>query len=287
MIQVAFWSSFHGQPGTTANAIATSMYTAMNYKLKVLLTHSQYAKSSMESAFVTDNEEESLIKFNDFGIDSLERLARAGKLSSGDFYNYTKNIIPKRLDLLTGSTKLKKELFNNIYDTIIEIFRYARECYDIVFVDVNSGNKDKITEKVLDDSDIIVVSLNQNEKILKSFFEKKDWIDALDKKKIVLVLGRYDLNSKCSVKYVRSTYGWKDEIYTVPYVTSFMDCCNNHNVKEFFYANNSTAKHDEANFFMEEVQRLANRILDLSNIEIVDKEPIEKKSLIRTIFNVG
>ncbi|WP_061311254.1 hypothetical protein [Clostridium botulinum] len=283
MAQVAFWSPFHGQTGTTSNAISTAINIALNYKEKVLLTHMQYLKSSMESCFQKYDEGD-LTKFDDVGIDSLERLVKAGKLSSEDFSNYTKVLVPNRLDILTGSTKLKKELFDNIYDSIIDIFDCANECYDLIFVDVNSGNRDKITEKVLEQSDIIVINLNQNEKILKSFFSKKDWLDVFDRKKLIVNLGRYDPASKCSAKYIKNNYGWKDEIYTVPYLIPFMDSCNNHEVLKFFYGNNNTQKNDYTHFFMSEVNRLSQRLLEMANIDNLNYKPVEKRSIFSSIF---
>ncbi len=281
-MQIAFWGNYHGQAGVTSNTIATAIYIAMNYDFKILLTHTQYSKSNMESAFFSDNENKSSINFDDIGIDSIERLCKSGKLVSNEFSSYTKTLIDNRLDILTGSNKCKKELFEDMSNSIVKVLKCANEAYDLVLIDLNSGMENVITNKVLEQSDIIVVNLSQNERVIREYFNKKEWNEALEDKKTIIVLGRYDFDSKCSSKYVKKVYKYKDDIYCIPYSSEFMDSNNNHNVLSFFLSNRKAKSNSNNYLFFKEIEMLTNNILENINTNIKDLEkPIEDRGILR------
>jgi len=287
-MQIAFWSNYHGQAGVTSNTIATAIYIAMNYELKVLLTHTQYTMSNMESAF--ENGINDSIIFDDIGIDAIQRLSKSRKLNSNEFDSYTKTLIDNRLDILIGSSKSKKEIFeDNISNNISDILHYATKQYDLVMVDVNSGIKDQITAKVLEQSDIIIINLSQNEKVIGDYFNMVENKALTDKKKII-VLGRYDFNSKCSCKYVKKTYKCKEDIYCVPYSSEFMDSNNNHNVLKFFLSNRKVKSNSDNYSFFKQIEMLSNNILENIN---VDAERLQKQieqqgvlGQVKSLFNL-
>lgn len=285
---VASYSYFHGQTNTTANVMCPAVNAALRYNIKVLLAHSQQQKGSMESAFFTKEKMESLTSiYSDHGIDALERRSNANLLKREDFKKYCIEKVPKRLDILTGTTKISKEAFENerTVSSILNILCCAREAYDLVFVDVNSGVHSILTDKILDISDSVIINLNQNEKVLRDYFNSEIWhYDFKDKHKI-LVLGRYDPRSKYSVRYIKNTFNYEGEIYTIPYSVNFMDAHNDHQVIEFFMANSDCSKNDENYFFMKEVDKLANHILKLEKEENIKEQPLytPKKGLIRKL----
>lgn len=281
-MQIAFWSNYHGQAGVTSNTIATAIYIAMNYDFKILLTHTQYSKSNMESAFFSDSENKSSINFDDIGIDSIERLCKSGKLSSNEFSSYTKTLIDNRLDILTGSSKCKKELFEDMSNSIIKILNCANEAYDLVLVDLNSGIENDITNKVLKQSDIIIVNLSQNERVIREYFNKKELNEVLKGKKTIIALGRYDFNSKCSSKYVKKIYNYKDDIYCIPHSSEFMDSNNNHSVLNFFLSNRKVKSNSSNYLFFKEIEMLSHNILENINTDIENLEkPMEDHGILR------
>lgn len=289
-MHVAFWSNFHGR-GTTSNCIATALNFSLNYNARSLIMHTQYIRSTLESAFYSDNAlgEENILKFSDTGIDSLERLIKAGKLTAEDFSSYCNNIVEKRLDILTGSKKTSREIYSSaIGDTISNLLKSANAYYDAVFVDINSGMEDKITQKVIKEADILIVNLEQNEYMIKDFFE--NYYPKFRNKKMLLVISKYDDKSKCSKKYINFNYDYTDDIFAVPYSVNFLDAMNDHSVKKFFYANNKCVNKEVNSQFFREVSLISDRIFELSNFSDIKRASIGSNNvstLVKNIFKVG
>lgn len=273
-MKIAFFSTWHGR-GTTTNSIVTAINLAINYNAKILLTHSQYTRSSMEHAFMIEDKHESdnILNFNDIGIDSIERLVKSRQLKSEDFSDYTLSFIENRLELLVGSKKSNINLFSEDIDrTILDILNKADKHYDFTIIDVNSGYEDVITNKIIRDCDLIVYNVDQNEKIIKDFFRKD--INKLDKKKLLILLSRYDENIKCSAGFINNNFKWKDEIYKINYSTRLIDFINNHSIIKFFYACNR--KEDK---FFKNLNLLSQRIVDSKESNIFKFE-LQKHSLL-------
>lgn len=285
-MQIAFWGNYHGQAGITSNTIATAITIAMNYNLKILLTHTQYSMSNMETAFLSGNESD-ITNFDDVGIDAIERLSKSGKISSSEFSSYTKTLIDNRLDLLTGSTKSQEELFKDMSNSIISILDYANKAYDLVLIDVNSGVHNTVTNKVLEQSDIIIVNLSQNEKVISDYFNERDLNKALEGKKTIIVLGRYDFNSKCSCKYVKSVYKNKEEVYCIPYSSEFMDSNNNHNVLKFFLSNQNVKETNINYVFFKEIEKLSLKIVESLNLDSESlQKPLQQQGILRQVKSI-
>lgn len=270
-MQIAYWSNFHGQTGTTSNAIATAVNLAMKYNVKVLLSSIQYEKSNMDNAFF--NKEE--LSERESGLDAIERVARTKDLDRNNFSVYTTSLIENRLDLITSSSRVSYELFKKINDSIKDILYSANKAYDFVFIDVNSGMKDEVTKTVLKESDIIVVNLSQNEKVIGDFFTKdKQELEELTSGKKIINIGNYDFKSKCSKKYISKVYKCNDEIFCTPYVTDFKDAINNHKAINYFMVNRNMD-----NAFFEEIDKISERLMIMNekDLEIL-KDPVRKQT---------
>ncbi|MCH4200142.1 MAG: hypothetical protein LKF87_12315 [Clostridium tyrobutyricum] len=287
-MKIAFFSTWHGR-GTTTNAIITAINLAINYNAKVLLTHSQYMRSNLEDAFIQDkNNQENILNFNDTGIDSIERLVKSRQIQAEDFPNYSISVIDNRLDLLPGSKKSNIDLFSkDIEKSILDILNKANQYYDFTIIDVNSGIGNTLTKKIIDDCDLIVYCIDQSEKNLKNFFEKD--IKEINKD-LVILLSRYDENSKCSTEYVKSNFKWHDEIYSINYSTRLMDNMNNHSILKFFYSCNR----EEDEFFLK-LNSLCERVVEITknkdNANITELQ-LENQSLfslkkLKELFKLG
>lgn len=225
---IACWSPWHGR-GNTANAIAVATQFSMLKKAKIAITHSQFDRVNMECAFLNGKESDDILKMTDVGIDSLERALQTGKLTSNDFKTYCTKI-NEHLYFLPGSKKINKGLFtNSVGDKIKQICKYAKESNDLVFLDVSSGN-DETAHKVLDMADIILVTLDQTNTVCEEFF--KNEYPYYTEKKVIILLGRYDLDSIYTTDYVTKAY--KVSTYGIPQLADYLDAINNHRVAKFF-----------------------------------------------------
>src|SRR5690606_31316759 len=143
--------------------------------------------SNMENAFF-NQEEDRILDFEDTGIDAMVRLIKTGQLNAEDIHNYSKTFLNERLDLLTGSTSPIR--LPNEAKYMPSIFNVAKDHYNFIFVDVSSGLQSEVTKEILNIADLIVVNLNQNKKVLNSYFSNLK--NLFENKDTAILLGRYD-----------------------------------------------------------------------------------------------
>lgn len=281
MRSVTFWSPVHGQASTTSNALATAFVAAIQLEQKTLLTHTHYTRSTLEASLMKNLPVSTQI-YDDLGLDALARLAKSNRLKTSSIPDYTHTLLKRRLDLLTGTTKKDPTLFENMSEVIPTVFELARKEYDLTIIDAHSGSRDQVSNKAMQQADLIVVNLTQNISVLDRFFNKEDWHESLNSKPYIIVLSQYDEQSRYSVKNIQRKYKHKGKIYTVPYNSQFRDSCNDGDARDFFLRNAMMKKTPKSNF-ISEVTRLSKAIMT----ESVDIQKNESKSLLMKIKGVS
>lgn len=268
-MQVAFWSNYH-QTGTTYGTAAVATVTALEYRLKTLVTHNHFRKSGLETTFLDRSYLRStLTDFSDAGIDALSRFIKFNKVDKDNISNYTTTLLKKRLDLLIGTTSTNETLYyKDFNDAIDTILLSAQEYYDLIFIDVASGDNE-LASKLFEHSDLIVVNLSQNYNVLEDYF--KNHSDKIGKS--VFLIGRYDRSSRYNVKMLRRKYRLRDhDIATIPYNIEFADCCSEGRIVDFFMKNLKAGKDDVNFFFIQEVRKTAELILKKLEIDTALKK---------------
>jgi len=255
-IIVSFWSPFHGQCGQTFNAVSLATYLATNYNLKILIMHSQQEKNNLESAFFERKSSLDELLFDESGIDAIDRLAVTRQLNTESFKDYTKNLLKDRLDVLVGTNKKSETSYKNMATTMPYILACAKKVYDIVIVDINSGDQFEITKKVTEVSDITVINLNQNIELLKSHFSKNNY-DLNIKNKIYL-LGNYEKKSLYNKKLIARMFNL-EKMFAIYRNPLLMDFYNKNDVIRYFMTN-FPEDTDDYEFLME-LKRLSEEII--------------------------
>lgn len=269
IVRIAFWSNVHGQTATTSNLVAISLMTAMEYRLKVLLAHNHFEKSTLESSLLDrgylDNEQAEL---SEHGIDALARFIKSNNLDKDNISNYTTSILSKKLELIMGTSHTNRDLYmTDLNNVMHQILDRTQAFYDVIFVDVSSGNNE-LSSKILENSDFIVVNLSQNINVIDDFFKSFKG----DLGKCIFVIGRYDANSKFNKKNVMRKYGIKRNLCVVPYNIEFSDACSEGRGVDFILKN-LRASRDDVNFgFMEEVRNSVKLILTVAGVDVATKK---------------
>ncbi|OAB44538.1 hypothetical protein [Paenibacillus glacialis] len=264
MGQIAFWSPVGGQAGITANMSAVATVISIEYMTKTLISHTQWENPVLESTFIRDKViGEGDMNYSTSGIDALERLVRSKKLTPELVRDFTIPILTNRLDLMTGTTKPD----GSISDVVNRIFDAAKQFYDVSLIDVENGLDNSLTNAVLQNSDVIVVNLNQNLSVLQKFFRGSEFNEVLKDQEYIIVLGQYDRNSKYNVGNIKRTFKCDKPMYTIPHNTGFMDAINDATVVEFFLKNKNIRSGNDNYHFIEEVRGFAKGILSASGID--------------------
>lgn len=268
-MQVSFWSNYH-QTGTTCNLIATATNVALEYRMKVLIAHNHFDKSALETSFL-DREyvEKELSNLNDVGVDALSNFIKFNKVSKENISRYTTTLISNKLELLVGTSITSRDLYlKELNDVIDVVLALSKEYYDVVFVDVGPGEPE-IIKKIFDHSDLIVVNLNQNYNIILDFFENYSELA----EKAVFMFGKYDKNSNFNIKSLQRKFRLlKGKSAIIPYNIHFADACCEGRAIDFFMRNLRAEKDDNNYYFMNEVRKAAQLILNSLNIDVNQKK---------------
>lgn len=258
-MKVTFWSPTHGQCCSTTNMLATSVICAKE-DMNCLVTHSQLKHNNFESFLLgKDNEKKEL--FDGIGMDELLRLSNSKELDKEDIHNSTITIL-NRLSLLPGTAQIDRASYElKMMDLSKDIFDSIDKFYDITFLDVNSGHSE-LTDYLLKESDLVVVSLNQNLSVIRSFFEqmKAKQIN----KNMIYLFSNYNSNSRYNLKNLKRNFAFLNSKNTafIPHNYSYADALNEGNITKFitrYYEENSNTNND---YFIHQLKNAANIIMD-------------------------
>ncbi|WP_128896794.1 chromosome partitioning protein ParA [Longirhabdus pacifica] len=266
MAKIAFWGPIHGV-GTTFNSIAVASAFGTQTSLKTLITHTEWAHSTLERAFSRNvlGMKKNVGHDTDIGMDALIRLAKSGKLQGNMIKDYTHPIVFNRLDLLYGTVKRNET--EDVHG-MLHILDHADVSYDCTIVDVNSAYMNNMTRSVLQGCDLIVISLNQNTALLDRFFMEREWNEVLASKPYLLVLGQYDKHIHHTYANIARKYKHKEGFLTIPRCHAWMNAYNESAVIDFFMRHRHVHKRNENYFFFKEVRKLLEHICEVAGVNI-------------------
>lgn len=272
MAIVTFWNNNTGKIGQTHSALAIAMYMAIEHNYKVLLMSTRYNDGVVMQACGFDKMAStvtSLVQSKnsmdlESGIEGLSKLALSGRLTPEMVPNYTRMIFRNRLEVLSGpADKEDEEIdYSRIYGSCKNILNIARKHYDVIFVDLNNGFNDEATKEILKISNIVINNIEQKPSELDKTLELKKNI--LPVNHTLILLNRYDRESKYSSKNVTRYLDERKEILTVPYCNLFAESVQEGKTPEYF-ANSKLRKlqdtEDKNAFFMNELKRDCDSII--------------------------
>ncbi len=258
---VVFWSPVPGQTGNTTNLLATSALLGLEFTTRVLVVSLlQSRRPSLEQGFIKRQEWQERTQKVDTGIDAVERLAVHRKLTPEMIRDYTRPLLQDRLDLLTGSDKPDKVFAPALKEALPLILETAKRFYPLILLDGGSGTGSGWTSCLLQQADLVVVSLNQNRNVLDRFFRRPP--PELTGKKLVLLLGQYDAHTMSTVGNLNRRYRGAGPFYPVPHNSGFMDAVQEGHAVDFLFRNRSIPRDHENTHFMCSVRALAQVIVE-------------------------
>ncbi|MFB5268091.1 hypothetical protein ACE41H_15090 [Paenibacillus enshidis] len=259
---ITFWSPDHGR-GNTANCAAAGAMIGLDYDVRTLIARTQFGNSSLEDAFLKSKE----LQIKNFvtsaatGMDALERLFKTKRLSASGISNHTLSLEPGRLDLLTGTSKPDESGHEGSEHVMAAIFDEARRYYQAIILDIESGNANKVTNQLIQSSDLVVVNLIQDLNSLERYASQEQWPSALQEKNKMILLGQYDPHSKYNATNIRRKFGIKDPLFAIPYCSEYRDAFNDKDVLGWFRRTRNAGRRHGSYPFLQEVRKAAKEIL--------------------------
>lgn len=248
-MKIAFWSNVHGQTGTTSNILAVSLLTAIR-KNEVALLQSHFTLNNLSSPLLgMDILPDS---FRDTGIDALMRHFKSRPLSE-DIVKTDAIAVPglnQQFNLFIGTGK------NNELDYEKEmlaahkpIIKSIDEFHDYTFVDVRSGYR-SVSQSILENSDIVVVCLDQNTLVIDRYFKKP-----IKSANVYYIIGNYDEASKYNIRNLTKKYPeLKNRTAMICHNSEFMDSLNDGKAVQFMLKNSDCTKESSNYEFIQSVR---------------------------------
>lgn len=255
---ITFWSPY-AEINASRILAAVSCDIAMRYSCSQLLLNGEKNAAKLETSFFKGTQDFDYSAFNDSNICTIERIAASGLLEGQNIKDYTETIIPERIDMIRGSFEDDENKFRE-YEHIINC---GRSAFDLICFNAQSGLENRMTEKMIINSDFLFICLNQNLQMLRDFKNDNHISKFLKDKKSGIILDDYMVDSKYDMKLIRHILKFDYEIYSVPLNMEMLDSINDHKIIRYFYSNYDVKKKDRNFVLMKELMRTSKMIANL------------------------
>ena len=275
MSVITFTNSEKEETGKTMSLVAIATYMAVNYNNRILIISTTNTEDKINACYFAEQRTRNArLKIlgartnsleTESGMEGLAKMARSNKLTPEVITNYTKVVFSNRLEVIPGvdKNKIHSELNEEkiIDEEYISLINVAKMYYDQVFVDLDHNLTDGVRQSIIENSDLVIENTTQNLKSVEKLRIRKVNNQLVSPKTLILV-GKYDNNSKYNIKNITRYLGEKNKVLAVPYNTLFMEAANEAGVADFFIGLKKIMNSDQQNaLFAEEVQRATEAIL--------------------------
>ena len=269
MAIITFCSNETKETGQTMSLAATAAYMAIEHNYKILVISTDFNDLSLENCFWEYDKirKASTIKEDEkvgieSGIEGLIKALISNRTSNEIIRNYSRIVLKDRLDILLAPTTKVYQEYIQIAESYTDILQTAKRYYDLIFVDLSKKMPRKVAAEILKLSDILVINMTQRLKTINDFMELRETNDFYQRKNVMLLMGRYDKNSKYNIKNVTRYLKEKKMISVVPYNTLYLEAASEGGIIEFMLkAKNVTDELDSNNIFIKELKKLDENII--------------------------
>ena len=269
MAIITFCSNETKETGQTMSLAATAAYMAIEHNYKILVISTDFNDLSLENCFWEYDKirNASTIKKDEkvgieSGIEGLVKALISNRTSNEIIRNYSRIVLKDRLDILLAPTTKVYQEYIQIAESYTDILQVAKRYYDLIFVDLSKKMPRKVAAEILKLSDILVINMTQRLKTINDFMELRETNDFYQRKNVMLLMGRYDKNSKYNIKNVTRYLKEKKMISVVPYNTLYLEAASEGGIIEFMLkAKNVTDELDSNNIFIKELKKLDENII--------------------------
>ena len=269
MAIITFCSNETKETGQTMSLAATAAYMAIEHNYKILVISTDFNDLSLENCFWEYDKirKTSTIKKDEkvgieSGIEGLIKELISNRTSNEIIRNYSRIVLKDRLDILLAPTTKVYQEYIQIAESYTDILQVAKRYYDLIFVDLSKKMPRKVAAEILKLSDILVINMTQRLKTINDFMELRETNDFYQRKNVMLLMGRYDKNSKYNIKNVTRYLKEKKMISVVPYNTLYLEAASEGGIIEFMLkAKNVTDELDSNNIFIKELKKLDENII--------------------------
>lgn len=223
---VSFWSPFKGHSKTSSSLLSVACSLALDYDIQIMMVDS-LGTSVIEEAFAKLREIDVDQSLN--GINAVASLIRTGKLNGTTLKDSCSYVVDKKLYYLNTV----REPEEGLCATLHKALDCGKTEFDIQFVDLGSGTLSAARQQLKDKSDLLIICLPQNLKMLKT--HKKQIKDFIGTDKHIVCVGDFEEESSISLRKVAKEVGvLSKDCFGIPHNVGLMDSIGSSNVIRFF-----------------------------------------------------
>ena len=273
-MKIAFWSIANEKCNVSANLAAISVASVNRYPYSVVVLENRLNNLNLGKAYM-GNTSVSLLNevgtnyYDGGGIEGLLRKIHRGAICTEVLKLHLTEIIHDHLYYIPQSRVIHSELFDYEFNHCIQtLFRLIEENSDICFIDTASSNN-LSTKTILDESDLIVVNLCQDQKVLDEFFQNYSSLIP----KSVFIISNYDTRAFLRRKRIAQIYEIATEdIIIIPKNISYQLAYSAGSVVEFISSNYSCLRETPDFLFLNSIKKASYIILKKAANLIKQKE---------------
>ena len=269
MAIISFWSNIKRETGQTLSSVAIATPMAIDHNYKILEVATGFQDKVIENCFWEPDKVSTagLIPgmqqstFNS-GVEGLVKIVQSNRTSSNIVADYARVVFRDRLDILPAPVTDNIEDYNRTTEYYAQLLNVANRDYNLVFVDIDKGMSEESKKAILQQSDVIVLTLKQGLDCLKEIVELRKNTSFFENNNIILLAGKYDKFSRYNVTNMSRELKEKRKMIAVPYNTLFFEASSEGTVADFFIKYRTITDQTDRNYiFMQETKRACDEIL--------------------------
>lgn len=271
MAIVSFWNNSKKETGQTYSAIAVATSMSIEHNYKVLEISTGFQDKTVEECFWNEKNENNLkdiiglptrqVGMNN-GIEGLVKILQSNRSSSNIVSDYSKPIFRDRLEVLPAPSTGNISAYNEITKYYAELLKVADKNYNVIIVDIDKNMKEEDKRAILNVSNIVVMTFKQGMDALDEITELKRKGLPFDPNHLMLLMGKYDENSKYNIKNVTRFLKEKREISAVPYSVLYNEAATEGKVADYFLKYRSMTDTTDKNVtFIKETHKACENIV--------------------------
>ncbi len=265
---IAFWSNF-GQSGVSSNTVGISIALSLLSEYSSVILANHYDNHFLGHALLGREYDRFLKEESNYFVNGdttnfyKNTMHRMNKSVQG---NCAVEIIDDGLYYIPQSRIYADDVFElEFQKNMNETFKKMNSMFDCTFIDTKS-QQNISTKDILDCSDIVVVCLRQEWKIISDFFKK--YMSILHK--CVFIISAYHRNAPAIRKRIEKEYDIPSELISVvPFNFYFNAAMKDGTVRDFIAENMKCKRTDTNYYFMRNLKNttemLSEKIKNVQN----------------------
>lgn len=266
-MNIVFWSEEDGC-GTTSGMAAVASVCADAWNLNTMLLQSSNQRGDLYQKLGTGINSRSLKKEKRYGMQDewevLTRLAERKKLTEEKLMERMVPVIRGRMYYLPQGEYQKREKYPKaVLSAIREIVSYAQQMSDLTFIDCGSG-RDEISDFLLAQADVAVVSLSQERQNLDAYFQNRHIL----RENVIYLINQYHQESIYNKKNINRLYRlYEEQLAVIPDNPVFRHISGKGKTERFVRRHIQCRNSDYQSEFMKELVKTSALILRSARIK--------------------